>query len=124
MTENEFVRQIRDTLASHPKWFEAALRAVIASGDEPEPHDDDDDTSRSKARRDVFVTTQQIPRTDVSRLPYGVVLTYTRVGDWSLGYTPVADQPFHTKAINLSKDGLRVDIDGHVIFDTIQEEPK
>ena len=63
---------------------------------------------------DVYVTTRDIPRTSIFNLPYGYEITCNRIGGWSLwqGNTQVATE------YGL---GLVIDVDGHVIVDSLNK---
>lgn len=64
---------------------------------------------------DLYVTTALIPRTRLFELPFKYIVTCTRAGGWELRLN-VEDKllagEFHT-------DGLRLDVDGVVIVDSL-----
>lgn len=63
----------------------------------------------------LHVTTTAIPRTAISDLPYGYEVTCNRVGGWCLWWrrTQVASE--------YGTSGLRLDVGGHVICDSLGE---
>lgn len=78
--------------------------------------------SAGQSYHDVHVTTATIPRTALSALPYGYELTCNRVGGWCLWGPPDRPVPYGTrpKLVGGEYDrGLRVDVAGHVICDSL-----
>ena len=69
---------------------------------------------------DLHITTADIPRTSIFDLPYGYELTCTRLGGWRLwknnGTKLVAGE--------YSAHGLRLDVAGHVICDSLTEQQR
>jgi hypothetical protein len=63
---------------------------------------------------DLHITTTQIPRTSIFNLPYGLVVTCTRTGAWELwrGEQLLAGE--------FDDNGLRLDVAGHVIVDSLK----
>ena len=78
---------------------------------------------------DLHITTEQIERTSIFNLPYGLEVNCTRVSGWQLwdhNQTPdfvpgSAVQPKGPKLIagEYDKPGLRLDVAGHVIVDSL-----
>lgn len=65
---------------------------------------------------DVHVTTKDIERTSIFDLPYVIELTCTRTAGWRLwNGTALA-------AGEYDEEGLRVDVAGHVICDSLTEK--
>ena len=66
---------------------------------------------------DLYITTSKIPRTSIFNLPYGLSVTCTRTGGWELwnGMTPGAK----LLAGEYDNEGLRLDVDGTVIVDSL-----
>lgn len=66
----------------------------------------------SPSYHDVYVTTKDIKRTSIFNLPFSIELTCTRVGGWRLwdGEAVLAGE---------YDKGLRVDVAGHVIVDSL-----
>jgi len=66
---------------------------------------------------DLHITTADISRRSIFDMPYGYEVTCTRVGGWKLwrGKEFVAGEYG-------GMDGLRLDVDGHVIVDSLNTE--
>lgn len=72
---------------------------------------------------DLHITTPTIERTSIFNLPYRVQVTCSRVGGWRVwaraenlaGMTPLPEE-------DLGTDGLRLDVAGHVIYDSMPNE--
>ena len=90
-------------------------------------------TESAPSYHDVYVTTAKIKRTRLFDLPYGYELTCTRTGGWRLwgphdmqladllGPLP-APPPLNRGPLLIAGEydkGLRVDIAGHVICDSL-----
>ena len=82
---------------------------------------------------DVYVTTAKMKRTRVSDLPFGYELTCNRVGGWTLwGPSDEALRqrigPFPAPAngpVQIASEygrGLRIDVAGHVICDSLTRQ--
>ena len=67
---------------------------------------------------DLYITTAAIPRTSISRLPYGVKVTCSRVTGWSLLDESDGYNQARLLAGEYDDKWLRLDVDGHVILDT------
>lgn len=68
---------------------------------------------------DLYITTAELPRQSIFNLAYGYEVTCTRVGGWKLwkdgGKTLVAGE--------YDTNGLRLDVAGHVIVDSLWDRP-
>jgi len=64
---------------------------------------------------DLHITTEKIPRTSIFDLPYGYEITCERIEGWSLWLKGV------TVASEYSTPGLRLDVAGHVICDSLSD---
>jgi hypothetical protein len=64
---------------------------------------------------DLHITTVGIPRTSIFDLPYGYEVSCNRVGGWCLWLNG-------EKVAGEYDLGLRLDVDGHVICDSLAEE--
>jgi hypothetical protein len=67
---------------------------------------------------DLHITTATIPRTSIFNLPFGVIVTCTRVGGWEVwnrwdGIEELLGGEYH-----ITK-WLRLDVGGHVIVDSL-----
>jgi len=62
---------------------------------------------------DLHITTATVPRTSIFDLPYGVEVYCNRVGGWSVvrGDEQIAGE--------YDENGLRLDVAGHVIVDSL-----
>jgi hypothetical protein len=65
---------------------------------------------------DLFITTEEMPRTSIFNLPYGLEVSCTRVRGWSLWSGPTLVAGEYDK-------GLRLDVNGVVICDSLGERP-
>ena len=81
---------------------------------------------------DLYITTAQIPRTSVSRLPYGLQVTCTRVAGWELWDMNQMQRPERlppSRGVLLAGEyggpgkWLVLDVAGHVIIDSREREP-
>lgn len=74
------------------------------------------DTGESVAPsyHDLHITTADIPRTSIFNLPYGYEVSCNRVGGWTLW---LKDQ----KVAGEYDAGLRLDVAGRVICDSLNE---
>lgn len=69
---------------------------------------------------DLYITTAEIHRTRLFDLPYGLMVTCTRVGGWELWQS----QSFAEKKLiagEYDTHGLVLDVDGTVIVDSLLE---
>jgi hypothetical protein len=64
---------------------------------------------------ELYITTADIPRASIFDLPYGYEVTCTRVGGWQL----LKDSGSTLIAGEYSAHGLRLDLGGHVICDSL-----
>jgi hypothetical protein len=69
----------------------------------------------SPSYHDVHVTTEVLKRTSIFNLPYGYELTCNRVGGWTLW------GPDRAQVASEYGVGLRIDVEGHVICDSLRE---
>lgn len=75
----------------------------------------------------LYVTTAKIQRTRIFDLPYGLEVTCTRSGGWQLWraktYLPTghvaAESEVVAEEYAAPGKGLRLDVDGHVIVDSL-----
>lgn len=67
---------------------------------------------------DLYITTGTIQRTSIFNLPLGVMVTCTRVGGWEAWNRWDGVDELLGGEYNNQK-GLRLDIDGHVIVDSL-----
>ena len=67
---------------------------------------------------DLHITTRLLPRTSIFNLPFDLKLTCTRVGGWELW---LDEDRVAGEFVTSAKDGLRLDVAGHVIFDSLTE---
>lgn len=73
---------------------------------------------------DLHITTDQIERTRIFDLPYGYQVTCDRVGGWNLWRAPLNWDPReNTPAVagDMTDAGLRLDVGGVVIYDTLTD---
>jgi hypothetical protein len=61
----------------------------------------------------LHITTDKIPRTSIFNLPYGTMITCTRTGGWELW------ENNYLIAGEYDDNGLLLDVDGHVIIDSL-----
>jgi len=66
---------------------------------------------------DLHITTETIPRTSIFNLPYGVMVTCTRVEGWR-----VWNDGGKLLGGEYDQEGLRLDVGGHVIVDSLNPE--
>lgn len=70
---------------------------------------------------DLHVTTETMPRTSIFDLPYGYEVSCNRVAGWSLWFEGGPDQLDPDLVAGEYHDwGLRLDVAGHVIVDSIK----
>jgi hypothetical protein len=62
---------------------------------------------------DLHITTATVPRTSIFNLPFNLMVTCTRGGGWELWESQVL------MAGEYSQNGLILDVDGHVIVDSL-----
>jgi hypothetical protein len=72
-----------------------------------------DDYYHAPSYHDLHITTEHVPRTSIFDLPYGYEVSCTRVGGWGLW--------FNGEQVGGEYDdkGLRLDVAGHVICDSL-----
>lgn len=66
---------------------------------------------------DLYITTADIPRTSIFNLPFSLALSCTRSGGWELwsgNESLVAGE--------YAERGLRLDVSGHMIVDSLIKE--
>lgn len=63
---------------------------------------------------DLHITTATIPRTSIFNMPYGYEVICNRVAGWEL-----VDLHSHVLAGEYHDKGLRLDVGGHVIVDSL-----
>lgn len=72
---------------------------------------------------DLHVTTQEIPRTSIFNLPYGVEVSCTRVTGWQVW--SMKHSQLDARLLAGEYDGpeqwLVLDVDGHVILDSREQ---
>lgn len=64
---------------------------------------------------DLHITTPEIPRVSIFDLPYRVIVQCTRCGGWAVW----ARSERGLQEENLGKNGFILDVDGVIIFDSI-----
>lgn len=74
------------------------------------------DQTEAPSYHDLHVTTAEIPRTSIFNLPYGYEISCNRVGGWSLWLNG-------QQVGGEYGDGLRIDVAGHVICDSLTRAP-
>lgn len=67
---------------------------------------------------DLHITTAAIKRTSIFDLPYGIEVTCTRVSGWQV-HRRVSEFETEVLAGEFGGPGLRLDVAGHVIIDTL-----
>lgn len=67
---------------------------------------------------DLHIETADIPRTSIFNLPYGYEVICNRVAGWEL----VDHRDSHVVAGEYHDKGLRLDVDGHVIVDSLTNQ--
>jgi len=70
---------------------------------------------------DLHITTPQIARTSICDLPYRVRVQCTRVGGWEVWAITEGHLPEELLGAEYEEPGLRLDIAGHVICDTLSQ---
>lgn len=69
---------------------------------------------------DLHITTARIPRTSISNLPFRIEVSCSRVGGWLVIANPErAPEPLPYEILGGDGRPMRLDVDGHVIFDTL-----
>jgi hypothetical protein len=68
---------------------------------------------------DLHVTTRYIERTSIFDMPYGYEITCTRVGGWKLWFNHIAPARASVIVGGEYDGGLRLDVGGHVICDSL-----
>jgi len=81
-------------------------------------------TWRPPSYHDLHITTRDIPRTSIFNLPYAYQVLCTRSAGWELwlGVEPGMREAEKLVAGEYCVNGLRLDIDGHVIADSLTAE--
>ena len=74
------------------------------------------------SHHDLYITTEHLPRQSIFNLSYGYEVTCTRVGGWKLWKTS-GREPVEI-AGEYSQNGLRLDVAGHVIVDSLSNQEK
>jgi hypothetical protein len=67
----------------------------------------------------LHITTADLPRTSIFNLPFNVQVHCTRVGGWQVWHRPDDRGELVQLAGEYSKNGLRLDVAGHVICDSL-----
>ena len=75
----------------------------------------------SASYHDLHIETAKIPRTSIFNLPFGYMLTCTRVGGWELWLHPDIGRE-KLVAGEYDTNGLRLDVAGQVIVDSLTEQ--
>jgi hypothetical protein len=70
---------------------------------------------------DLHVTTKDIKRVSIFDMPYGYEVTCTRVGGWQLWFK--WGDAAARRVAGEYDEGLRLDVDGHVICDSLTPLP-
>lgn len=68
---------------------------------------------------DLHITTQDIPRTSIFNLPFYVQVTCTRVSGWRVWAVAEGNRPEELLGGEYDEKGLRLDVAGHVIVDSL-----
>lgn len=79
--------------------------------------DDNEDTRKSPSYHDLYITTATLQRTSIFNLSYGLQVTCTRVGGWQLWNIWGGKEEL--LAGEYDGNGLRLDVGGHVIVDSM-----
>ena len=77
---------------------------------------------RAMSYHDLHITTERIPRTAISDLPFGYEVACNRVGGWCLWLKDDAGVE-HLVAGEYDDDGMILDAAGHVIVDSLTPKP-
>ncbi|UTC29188.1 hypothetical protein BAMBUS_01060 [Brevundimonas phage vB_BpoS-Bambus] len=77
--------------------------------------------SEAPSYHDLHLTTEDMERTSIFDLPYNVAVTCTRAGGWQVWHKPDPSGPARQLAGEFAGDGqgLRLDVAGHVIVDSL-----
>lgn len=70
---------------------------------------------------DLHITTDDIPRTSIFNLPFGLEVSCTRVAGWQLWNMWGGHANAKLLAGEYDSKGLRLDIDGRVIVDSLNQ---
>lgn len=70
---------------------------------------------------DLYITTDETPRISIFNLPFGVRVTCTRTGGWEIW--DHSTKPERLLAGEYDDKGLRLDVNGVVIVDSLTEKP-
>jgi hypothetical protein len=68
---------------------------------------------------DLFITTDKIKRTSIFNLPFGLQVICTRANGWELWQLPFGNIREQMLAGEYDDCGLRLDVAGHVIIDSL-----
>lgn len=74
---------------------------------------------------DLHITTDELPRTSVFNLPFNLMVTCSRTGGWELWRMGMAlgEGKEALLAGEYDENGLRLDVAGHVIVDSLTKIP-
>lgn len=70
---------------------------------------------------DLHITTPKLARTAISNLPFRVQVSCTRTAGWTVWAMAEGSLPDEQLGGEFSEGGLRLDVAGHVIVDTLKE---
>jgi hypothetical protein len=68
---------------------------------------------------DLYITTADLPRTSIFNLPFNVQVHCTRVGGWQVWHRPGDQGELVQLGGEYADNGLRLDVDGHIICDSL-----
>jgi hypothetical protein len=68
---------------------------------------------------DLHITTAELPRTSIFNLPFNLMVTCTRTGGWELWRMDGGEGKETLIANEYGANGLRLDVAGHVIVDSL-----
>ncbi len=72
---------------------------------------------------DLHITTSKMKRVSIMNLPFRVRVTCCRVAGWTVDALPERGLIEERIAGEYDDDGLRLDVAGHIIVDTLAIEP-
>jgi len=107
MPTGEF-EQCSDNRSDHANKEAAWLKLAAKLESMPEP--------AKPSYHDLHIETRLTPRTSISDLPFNIKITCTRVGGWELWSED------RLIAGEYNNDGLRLDVKGHIIVDSLTGE--
>ena len=67
---------------------------------------------------DLYVTTEEIPRTSIFDLPYGFSVECSRQTGWTLSFTNLDTMGMRVVAGEYNDNWMVLDVKGHVIVDS------